>query len=321
MMAANKKGVFFTVMTMLLVTAIIASSDMLMQQREDSEKGAAELAALKASSAMLMSTESVLVNYTENQQINGRAIPLRYTIDGNRISLSHELPFSSAEISSFFDLLNGYRVFVSDTNYSNAYRGFTTDLNVPRNSNWGGSEESLFFGLQPLNLKYAAADTNASFMPLGADFNEATISAIDINIAVPAGMGHDFNRLSCSLEGYTGCPYNSMGSDDSRPYIRLSVNDNNCSGCALLESSKRAAFHINSSSENMIVLSCQGTGCSSAPVTVTLRPLPEISNSGNYIEVGFSVEGREEIESFFYIDFNASVRVPAFGAASVSERS
>ncbi len=314
----GRKGIFFTIMTLFLSTLIISSADLLIEQKAGFESGNARLTALRTTSSLLTNLESTLGNYEQNQEINERLLPFSYTIDNNIIEISNELPFETAKVDLFFDFINAYVLFLNDVNYSESYLGFNMDLNVQKNSYWGGSTENLSFSVLPQYLKYVVDENNASFSGFG-DFNESVITRIDLNLNVPAGMMHDFNRLTCSLEGYGSCPDNDYNVLNEQPYFTLGINDNNCSDCLLLALQKTVRAHIDSAGANSITLSCLGTDCNSSDITISLSPLPSVTNNGSYIELTTKITSNAVIDEFYFSDYNASVTALVFNARSERE--
>ena len=313
----GQKGIFFSIMAMMLALLVISAAQILSEDKAYFEKSGAKMAALKISSSLLRSISSSLGNYEENPAINQRDFPFEYSIDANRIFIKSEIPLNQAKIDGFFDFLNAYGIFLTDQDYNNSYSGFAIDLNVPRNSYWQGTEKGISFSFSPLCIKYSVLDANNfSFAEgNGCDFNQSAIRVMDLNIGIPPGLGHDFNSLSCSLQGYSGCPQEDFNSLDERPYFRLIVDDANCQSCGLLQ--KTAGFHVNSAGENSIVLSCIGPGCNSSAVAIGLSPLPGIANNGGYVLAEFGINSVAAVDEFYFDDYNASVRALIYGAESV----
>lgn len=314
----NRRGIFFTIMTLFLMSLVVASFDLLTEEKAGYEKGNSMVFAMKATSSFLRSLESSFSGYEKNQTINERLLPFNYSIDGNTIRITTELPAMEEKVNIFFDFMNSYKILLDDTNYSNAYLGFTTDLNVPKNSVWGGSDKNISFLFSPIYTRLTIADLNTvSFSPSSMDFNSSNIRTVDVNITIPNGLRHDFNRLDCSLYGYGAvCPDNDFNYLDSKPYLNFDVNYSDCPECVLDGVQANVRGHIDLSGANTLRLYCSGLDCNSSSITITANPLPFVVNNGKYVDLSISIQATANIDELYFDDYNASVKALVFGAKS-----
>ncbi len=316
----NSRGLLFTVMTLFMIFGIIALNESLNDVSRDFSPSASVISAYSAGDSFRNAEEMLydldLEGYSKTAK--ERTLPFVYNFDkdSNFLSVTQEISLGSAQINDLFSYLNTAAVFLSDTNYSNSFNGTVLLVSPPKNSQWGGSQKSISFLVNPQCYEYVINDEFSSGFRKSASnkcsgvFSPSSIRRFDINITILSSLS-DFNSFLC---GGVSCPNASFNPADSRPFYNISLIDSNCPNCVL--PSKTASSHFDSFSDLNFTLACLGGACSSGELLVTLRDLD--------LNFGYSSEQKLSImtkvlftsnpEEFFISDVNLSASTGTGGA-------
>ncbi|MFH1255852.1 MAG: hypothetical protein V1494_01035 [Candidatus Diapherotrites archaeon] len=312
----NRRGIIFSFTAMLLALAVLGLSGIGTSMESMNAQKNAQMNSVKLVNEKFMeigSSATALERDGKAKEIQERALPFDYEVDGNALVLSHMLPLSEARVISFFDAVNVYLLFVSDKNYANAFSGLSVDVNSIRNSFWGGADSNASFIVQPFCLEVKIFDLNFEFGKKNCaakTFSAAAdVKRADLNIFI--GAGEDYNSVSCISNGAAVCPTDSFNPPSSLPYFSLNIDDTNCSGC-LPDGSESISWHFDPALENSITVSCIGGTCSSKPIELVFGELLREMHSGQAVEVHSRIEFRKKLEAFEFNDFNYSVSIRDF---------
>ncbi|MCR4368402.1 MAG: hypothetical protein NUV67_00680, partial [archaeon] len=202
-------------------------------------------------------------------------------------------------------------VFLEDKNYANAFDSLSVDVNIPTPQSWGGTDKNVSFDALPQCLRYSILDSNEMKLEFTCpDFNAMLVERQDLNFSLRTN--HDFNALTCTINGASGCSYSDYNSQDSLPYFSVTFLDANCFNCAL--PSTVIGSHYDPLQENSVRMYCTGAACESSALdlnlsggTTHLRYAGQIMDAVIALEIG-------EVESFSLADVNINVFNQTFGA-------
>jgi hypothetical protein len=304
------KGLFFSVMFLLLALTMISINSLLSNSTSFS---LLPFSQLLQSSARFDNIDRSIIDFYRvgyNKIAVERALPFNYSIndDSNSITIIQQLPISQSKFDTYFDLLSLSEVFFEDANRSNVFDGVIVDLNVPKNTAWGGAEKNLAFLINPFCYGYSALDLNEfSFARKYSEectraFSSDSIKRIDINFDIHSN--EDFDSLKCNG---AVCPTDAFDPESLLPYYSIRALDANCSSCNL--SQKTASAHFDPSVDLNITLSCSGQTCSSFPFIVRQKNLDfNFSQSAGRVNVAtIKIVFNERVKQFFVLGIKLGV--------------
>ncbi len=312
----NKKGLFFTIITLVLITSMIFLQTIEKKTNIESQRVAETLRLGVVSDKYLHIEKNIIIlgKNGEKKRILGRAVPFNHYLDVNKLKISHELPFKDILINNFFDIINTYEILLEDKNFDNAYDGLTVDVNTVKNSSWGGTTTELRFLLNPYCYEYVVEDYNKSIFRKSSsqkcsntfDFNK--IKRIDVNVSV-TNYYEDFNKISCS--GFTTCPKQNFNDSNNQPFYNLWIDLNKCGNCNSIQ--QRILMHFNPLKDQNIVMSCAGTTCTSKPLIFVLgEGITVYTDSNKSKDLNIETLFTENIDEFIYRDFNFTIKDDLF---------
>ncbi|PIN98553.1 MAG: hypothetical protein COT90_03725 [Candidatus Diapherotrites archaeon CG10_big_fil_rev_8_21_14_0_10_31_34] len=242
-----------------------------------------------------------------------RFVPFNYSIDGNKISFTQNLPLKEANLRGFFDFINAYKIFAESTD-SIINDPIEVEIEAPKNILWGGTDTNLLMLIKPQCKKYSVTDYNS--MHFFGDntceeaFDISLIKRIDINISLPSTG--DYNTLICDYGGDTNCYAFDYVEADSNPFIEINFLDENCSSCDLNSDSRKTSRHFIPGTNNTIILTCTGANCFGGDSHETIKIFfnsnnTEIKHSGTPITVKTEFLFTQEIEEFELNDVNVTL--------------
>lgn len=316
-LSSGRKGALYTAITLILLLSLMAFSASIFSLRNIQKSDIAFLEAIDSSNDKFSGIERAVLSVDKNgynKVIDERNLPFSYNRDENYLEVIQELPLKQISWNSFFDLINGFEVFLEDENYSNAFDGTSVSAETVQNSSWLGDMNSARFLLLPSCLTYSFLyDSNA----LGKsgfsgtdrkfdclqDFNWQSVSSIWITVKLKSSS-EDFDTTSYGFE-------NSFNPLNPYPYVVVYIDDSNCLNCSL--SKKTVSFHLNPNIDNNIVFSCSNPPCTSQNVKVSVGKDILFSHLGRRLDINSTFLFRQEIESFEFYDFNFSLNRKDFG--------
>ncbi len=309
----NQKGFLFTFMALVLILSIMALNSSIQDSKNDSQKFL-ELARLVSVNNKFSNIERSAIDFKKSgivNEFNQRIMPFTYNIDSNSISVLQNLPLASGEANSFFDFMNLFGVFLEDSSYGNVFDGLNVDVNTVQNPFWGGSAEKIQFLIEPFCYQFSLNDLNGSSFgesksgKCAENFDLQKIRRFDSNIVV-RNFSEDFNRILCNGGA---CPDNPFDPSNPQPYYKIAIDDSNCGNCYFPQ--KIIANHFDPNTDTNISILCQGISCRSKSIDFVLNKGFSVSRNSdsNYsVQLGMAVSFDSNIEQFYFLDFNYSVR-------------
>jgi len=309
----NERGVFFSIMVFLLLSVFLSLFEFASEQNYSLKEILNESNAFQKTSDKYANLENNLVNLTTSDAeglIDQRILPFTYNIDYNLFSLSTEFPVRQSKIDSYLEIVNAFRIFVEDSNYSNEFDSLAVDVNTSLPESWGGSDKNISFAIYPQCLKYSVLDSNTiSFDFVCADYNYMSIKKQDLNIVL--NSVHDFNSISCSFNGVSTCFDYDFNNMNSQPYVNLVIDDSECPLCELNQNSIRG--HFDPSQTSSVTISCSGASCITPAMNFDFNERTMISYTGQRVSFSVLFEMDSIVESFKFNDANYSVENSVFG--------
>ena len=304
------KGILLSLLTLFLLLNLIALNQIAVQSDSSASESIAGISALTAASDKLeLVAENIvfLHRFGAAESIAERALPFSFSLDSNRFEARQRLPVNADTLNGFFDSINSFRVFVSDTNYSNAFDGLAVDANTIENDSWNGNSERISFLVKPQCLEFFVKDLNLAGFNAGnceSAFDINSVKRFDLNVLVPST--EDFNSVQCSFDGSIGCPSAEFTPGAQGNFVEINLLDENCSNCSIPAGQKKISAYYIASADNNVTISCTGI-CNSEPVVISVGKGLTVESSGNRIEFVFSALFDSPVKQFKFNDFNVSV--------------
>ncbi|QQR92818.1 MAG: hypothetical protein IPJ89_01070 [Candidatus Iainarchaeum archaeon] len=316
----REKGILFTFLTFLFVGVVMTAIGFHLHAQERQSETTVEVSVLNSINAKYDDVTDDIISLDMSigiPSIVQRFLPFQYTIDRNVLYTTQQLPLASGRLGLYFDVINTYRVFATDSNTQHTFDGVRIDLNVPQPPAWGGTQSTAKFNLLPHCVQYQLLDDNtfslssASSLGCSSTFDLiASIQRIDVNVIL-LGTTDDYNVLSCDFNG-NACPFETYAPDSNYPFFSLQVDDSNCVNCSLSSNEKNLGVYFRPDDTNTMTYSCGSSGCNSSPFTVTLSNGVYFSHGGSPMLISMAVQFKQPISSFYYQDANYSVTKPGF---------
>jgi hypothetical protein len=319
----KNKGIVFSLSVLLLVLSFV-----LLQQattrasiaQSQAEKSNSMFRNLNEHYAGLASNTIELDTKSSYGKIQQRTLPFMYKADQNYLELSYKTPLKHSTIGNFFDLINAFKIFVQDKNYSDFYNGINTQADTIENSNWGGTQTGLNFITEPSCMQIFVDENGITFGKGWCgqfDLNQAAL--IDSNISVYSPT-EDLNKITCMWNENNSCPDDPFDTTNPNPYYSLQILDQNCSECAF--SAKTVNGHIDISKGNWIAVSCDGTSCTSPQIDINVAQNYSISRNENALPVQITtgIMLKNKITAFYFNDLNITVSGTDYNISMVAKK-
>ena len=328
----KQRAVLFSLLVVVISLIVLSLFVLTFTQRNSSRENVNTLTALNVVNNRFNNIlqDIVLLNRTgKAREFQQRGLPFSYYFDKNSLTIYQEFPITKPRISNFIDILNGYRIFISDTNTETTFTGTIIDLNVARNASWGGNTSRIHFTIEPQCLRYVLFDENTALLMEGFSFNNCpndfnifdSVKEYDLNIVLKNSTD-DYNAVTCNFSGFAGCPDQGFSPSNPNPYFDLSLDDSNCSNCFFIPSLKRIRAHFDPSAENTVLIFCSpsiGICTSLNPIRITLTSDLNVNYVGaKTFDSVFKINFKQNIESFHYSDYNLTVSKPEYGIVKTS---
>lgn len=320
MMGMRQKGILFTFLTFLFVGVVMTAIVFHLHTQERQSETTIEVSVLNSINAKYDDVTDDIISLDTSigiPSIVQRFLPFQYTIDHNILRTTQQLPLASGRLGLYFDVINAYRIFATDSNTQHTYDGVRIDLNVPQPLAWGGTQSTAKFNVLPPCVQYQLLDDNsfalasASTLGCSSSFDLlASVQRIDVNVSL-LGTTDDYNVLSCDFNGNT-CPFETYDSNSTTPFFALHFDDANCVNCSLTLNEKMLGVYFHPDDTNTMIYSCDSPGCNSSPFIITLNNGVFFEHGGSAALVAMEVTFRQTISSFYYQDANYSVTKPGF---------
>ncbi len=310
----KQKGILFTFMVFILLSGLLALHQANDNQEKILSRALSESTAFKKVTdkyTNLKNNFSILTTNEAEKAIDKRILPFDYTIDANDFTLSATLPVSKTSIEEYLEILNAFRIFVEDSNYSKEYDSLAVDINTLNPETWGGNDVNISFAIMPQCINYSIEDTNKIiFSSACEDFNYSSIRTQTINLSLKSA--HDFNSLICNFNGEGTCFNESYDYSNPYPYLDVTLDDSACSNCVL--SQTRIRGHFNPLQASTLKIRCSGGSCVSPDIDLNFAGATEIQfTDSTAIDTTISLGVPNNITSFSFSDANISVSNELFG--------
>lgn len=328
----NQKAVLFSIIVMVVALVVLSLFTLTFSQRKNERENLNTITALNVANNRfnnILEDISLLNKSGTAKRLQQRSLPFSYDIDNNSVTIFQEFPITLARINSFFDAINGYKIFIQDSNTQTTYTGTKIDLNVAKNSSWGGTASKIHFLILPQCLRFVLNDANTalfkganSYNNCSNDFNIfSSIKEYDLNVILKNSTD-DYNSVACNFSGFVGCPDQIFSPANPNPYFDLRINDTNCSKCALPSALKRIRAHFNPILDNNITISCTpsiGSCTSTNPIRIALNSDLNVNYGGaKTFDSVFIAKFKQNIDSFYYSDYNLTVSKPEYNIVKTS---
>ncbi len=244
------------------------------------------------------------------QAVDERILPFNYDLNGdlNYLTIEQRLPLRDEQFNEFFDIINMFEMFLEDQNREHFFDGIAADVNTLKNSNWGGSDDTLHFLVEPFCYGYTV---NPNTMLFGGStsekcegsFQDSYMRRFDLNLTV-ANVDEDFDEILCNNGN---CPQDPFNPGDDNPYYRVEIDDRSCGNCDL--SQTIASEHFDPADDFNVVISCSSGECNSSTVIFSGSgtDLNLYHESSYRLNVDAKTTFSREIENFYFLDFNITV--------------
>ncbi|MBI5553697.1 MAG: hypothetical protein HY917_03045 [Candidatus Diapherotrites archaeon] len=316
----RERGALFSVMVFLLLMMVLTFTLVSQETLYAGEKDVSQLTALSRTSNAYDTINESIVDLGKESVARSafeRILPFDYTLDFNRLLLMQKLPLHPNVLANYFDLINAYSIFVSDTNAQTTFTNVDLDINTVQNPAWGGTASRIHFILIPQCMQYVTADLNEMILEpvsdpaCGADFNVQDIRRFDLNVSIK-NQNADYNSVVCHLNGSDVCTQTAFDENSPYPFVSLTIDSALCPSCSLSGSARTVSAHIDTVLDHNITLKCTGAGCTSVPLTVYLSNGVRIIHEGDRMDLNMMVTFRSPVKELFFNDINFSVRQPGF---------
>jgi hypothetical protein len=308
----KNKGILFVLMGLILALLLLGFAFKINSAYLEAEKKSFSSNALDQIKNKYSNIYSAKDFYREGttKTYYERIIPFTYSIDGNKISFTQQLPLKQALFKNFFDFVNAYKIFNESSNPI-ILSGIDIEIETTKNIEWGGSDSNIVFLVKPQCKKYSITDYNSMHFygsnECADSFNINLIERIDINISV-LGSSEDYNFLSCDFGGDLTCYQEAYNEADLLPFIEINLLDENCSNCDLNSDTRKISKHFNSSADNTIIFSCLGAECSSQQIRIFFNENnTEIRHSGTAIQAKTEFLFTQDVNEFELYDLNLTL--------------
>lgn len=317
----NQRGILITFSVFLLVLAILFFNSTITENAVVNEQQT-ERALLQQAGQKFHDIERSLLDLDLSGQkkiLIQAGLPFSYSGDGNSLLISQYLPLFSATLSTYFNSLNGYRIFFLQQAKQDLPAGFQLDINTTKDQNWGGTANKAGFLLEPYCIQY---DIFGSRLFLGqslsgrclSSFYNSALRRADINVTIQ-DVREDFNSLTCNG---ANCPQNAFDAANPNPYYNVHFITSGCPNCNLPTTT--VSLHQSVGSDYNIFLSCTSSACQSEPFQLMLNNLVRADrNSAKYLKIDLLLAFDQNIQSFRALDLNFAVRMPQYGIVRTSD--
>ncbi|MEW6295537.1 MAG: hypothetical protein AB1467_04560 [Candidatus Diapherotrites archaeon] len=342
----KEKGVLFTVMIFIIALALIDLINFANQQKNSSEGIAAEISGVKAVNNKFENLYSDIIDYYRTgsaKAFRQSLIPFSYELDENSFKAVIDLPARKGTRDGFFDVINTFKVFAEDQNYSRNYDGIKIQAETVRNAAWGSQDTNeLAFMLGPACLSFKVIDLNqAGFegSPINnscsTQFNVNSLQRIDLNIIIKEPI-EDYNRIEChfpDFNGGTGCPQEAFDSLNPNPYIKIDFNSSACiQKCSgdLNQAIVSISHHFDPSQDFNVEMKCLAgaSQCNSIePVTINWfsinaydKGITAEHRGNKQVRIEMKATLKQAINSFEFKDFNFTATTSTFSIIQTNKK-
>ncbi|MDO8538143.1 MAG: hypothetical protein Q7S21_04615 [archaeon] len=329
----QQKAVLFSTIVVVISLVVLSLFTLTFSQRNNERESLNTITALNVVNNRFNNIlqDIVLLNKSGTAKtFQERGLPFSYDLDKNSVIIFQEFPVTQTRINSFFDAINGYRIFIQDSNSQTTYTGTKIDLNVAQNSSWGGIAATIHFMILPQCLRFVLNDANTALFKGAGTFNNCSndfnifnsVKEYDLNIILKNSTD-DYNNVSCSFSGFVGCPDQDFSPSNPNPYFDFRIDDANCSNCNIPAVKKIIRAHFDPSVTNTITISCVPVGGSNCTSTASIKTTLTADLNLNFggvktFDSVFQAKFRQNIDSFYYSDYNLTVSKPEYNIVKTS---
>jgi len=344
----KEKGILFTVMIFIIALALIDLITFVNQQKSSSESIAAEISGIKSVNSKFENLYSDIIDYYKGgsaKSFKQTLIPFSYELDSNSFKATIDLPVRKGTRDAFFDVINTFKVFAEDQNYSRNYDGILIQAETVRNSAWGSNDTNeLVFMLGPRCLSFKVIDLNQVALEgtsinnsCSSQFNAGSLQRIDLNVIIKEPI-EDYNIIECHFPDFNsgnGCPQESFDPLNPNPFIKIDFNSSACvEKCSgdLNQVIVGVSHHFDPSQDSNIEMKCipvpPATQCNSIdPVTIRWFSINSYDKGiiaehkgSKQVRIEMQATLKEEINSFEYKDFNFTATRSIFSLTQTNKK-
>lgn len=311
----NQKGILLTASVFILVIAILFFNSTIQQKTLSFEQRTDWIALREAGNQYNeIQRELVQLDLSGNKkEILERGLPFTYDASSNSVSFTQNVPITTSALTSYFNMLNGYRIFLQQKASERLSQEFSLDINSAKDSSWGGTASSANLLVQPTCLAYSLSIQNASWKPGNSPqcdqaFDPVDLDRMDLNLLI-VDVREDFDTLTCND---AACPQDPYNPSDPDPYFALTIDTSHCTDCALPQTT--VSRHFSLGSNYLVKLSCGAEECDSETVSITVNNLLTVGRSSTKaLQLESTFTFHETPEYLQVLDFNYSIQNAKYG--------
>ncbi|MDO8625260.1 MAG: hypothetical protein Q7R47_04200 [Candidatus Diapherotrites archaeon] len=310
----NHKGIVFTLMTLILVLAILSLNTTISKSRSSLEPSP-EVTRLREVSKIFRDIDRSLSELDLNggkKSVAEKGLPFSYALRSqNRLLISQQIPTNPKVLSSYYDSIQGYRIFFEGLYADSNRGGIFVDINAITDLNWGSTTTNPHFLLSPSCTGYTVTSrgflVGNSFQTCENAFDLSAIRRMDINVKIQDPSA-DFNFLVCNGGA---CAANPFDDANKLPFFSVNFVDNDCQGCDIVQ--KIVSGHYAVTSDYNVFLSCDSPACHSKGISLVFGPSLRVTSDWNRpVDVNLALDLNTLITGFRSLDANFTVVSPKF---------
>jgi len=134
------KGVFFSVMMLMLITALLSLYTVAITKDNQINSNISEVNSFQRVSDKFANIKNNYIKLAisgNEKTIDQRIIPFVYDVNSQGININNKLPVRTTLIDSYLETMNAFKIFLEDANYSNEFDSLEVDINTIMSPLWG----------------------------------------------------------------------------------------------------------------------------------------------------------------------------------------
>lgn len=317
------KGFVLTLSVFLIATALLFFNKTVFD-RQLSLETPSELVLLREAGQQYRDIARTILELDlsgQKKSVMERGLPFSYSGDQNMLFVSQDFPIFQTKLATFFNAINGFRIFDLNQALQHLSRDFVLDINTSKDANWGGTETAIRFLVLPACTQLYFYKSNTSFSPSTSTrcltpYSAGNFQRADVNIIL-LDIREDYNSLTCNGGA---CPQNAFDPLNPNPYYFIQFSTASCPLCTFVQ--QTVSLHHPTGADYNVFLSCTVPGCFSKPVQLLFNNfLTAIRDSNETLKLNLRLQFDRNIDSFQSLDINFAVQVPQHGIVRVNDPS
>jgi hypothetical protein len=311
----NHKGFVFTLMTLVFILAISALNNTIVSSRAGLDQSP-EVTRLAEVSKIFRDVSRAIEELdlsTGKKDIAEAGLPFAYGLQSNtRMLVIQPVPPNPSVVSSYYNSLQGYRIFFEGLYADSNRGGIFVDINTITDLNWGSVITDPRFLISPSCTAFRVTKGGFSVesgFPESCDsnFDIRAIRRMDLNVRIE-DPGADFDSVVCNNGPCDADPFNPS---DPLPYLSVRFDDTDCPGCSIAQ--KTVSTHYDPAVDYNVFLSCAGPGCSPKGLSMVFGPSLRVSSDWNRsVDVNLALDFNAFVTGLRSLDSNFVVTSPKF---------